>query len=415
MKLLGAWASEVGLVRSINEDSYLVDSNLNVFAVADGVGGHRGGEVASSTAIETLRASMANGTTVEEAIRAANTAVYERSMRDPELFGMGTTMTVAVPLSGFQLLLGHVGDSRAYLCRGGVLSQITDDHSMVGELVRDGQITADQAAIHPQRNVITRAVGMEPTVDVDLVTLEVKAGDRLLLCSDGITDMLHNSAIERALAAATTPQECAETLADQALENGGIDNLTAVVFDIVSVEDDGIGATETEVDPIETVRPSGPFSAEPSLVIPQQSFERPRRELRSRIRWLFVSIVPLLLVIGAAFGGLRYVGAHRWFVGSSNGHVALFRGSRDTPLAGTPRLVAVNDALVTHIPEPVLRDQVAANAYCKTSNEQTARTCFNTIARSTAPTPTTVTSTTVPTTTTATTAPTTTSSTKKSP
>ena len=173
MRLASGSFSHTGLVRGNNEDAYLADDAHVLFAVADGMGGHRGGEVASRTAIEALRAAIAAGRGVQDAITSANDAVIERARGNQELTGMGTTLTALVVAGGRQLLIGHVGDSRAYLIHEGVLRRITDDHSLVEELVREGRLTSEQADSHPQRHVVTRALGVDPEVEVDLYTFDV--------------------------------------------------------------------------------------------------------------------------------------------------------------------------------------------------------------------------------------------------
>ena len=190
MRLEYAAASDVGLVRNQNEDSFVAGDGL--FAVCDGMGGARGGEVASEAACRALLALPAEAVDAErlgDTIAEANTSIFSRSLVEPGLHGMGTTLTTA--LAGDEsLLIGHVGDSRAYLWRAGRLRQVTQDHSLVGEMVRSGQLTPDQAAIHPYRSVITRALGTEASVQPDIFELPVEAGDRLLLCSDGLSGML---------------------------------------------------------------------------------------------------------------------------------------------------------------------------------------------------------------------------------
>ncbi len=239
MKLVAGYATDVGRVRDGNEDSFVVDGQLALFAVADGMGGHLGGEVASRTAIETLRAAVASGNTIDDAVRRANAAVFERAGTDESLSGMGTTLTALVPGGPAALLFGHVGDSRAYLARGDDLIRLTEDHSLVEELVREGRITEEQAAVHPQRSIITRALGVEPEIDVDLYPLVVATGDRVLLCSDGLTTMIEEAAVQRLLHDNADPQTAAEQLVDAALQAGGTDNVTAVVIDISEVDATG--------------------------------------------------------------------------------------------------------------------------------------------------------------------------------
>src|SRR5439155_432177 len=223
VKLAAASATDQGRVRSNNEDAFLIDDQRALFAVADGMGGHRGGEVASHTAIEALRAAVANGTPLHDAITRANTAVLTRAAGDDELAGMGTTMTAVVAIGGRQLLIGHVGDSRAYMLHEGTLRRATEDHSLVEELVREGRLTPEQAEAHPQRAIVTRALGVDDPVDVDLYTLDVEAGDRVVLCSDGLTTMVRERDIERLARAEPDPQRLAQALVAAATAPGGGD------------------------------------------------------------------------------------------------------------------------------------------------------------------------------------------------
>src|SRR5947209_8382280 len=188
-RLVTAAVSDVGRVRagSPNEDGYLDQiDRFGLVAVADGMGGHQAGEVASATALEALRAAVASGEPLREAIEGANEAVLEKSESNHELHGMGTTLTAGMLGTDGHLVVGHVGDSRAYLVRDGELTQITNDHSLVEEMVRGGELTPEQAEVHPQRSIITRALGIDPRVDVDVYPIELQDGDRILLCSDEI-------------------------------------------------------------------------------------------------------------------------------------------------------------------------------------------------------------------------------------
>lgn len=235
MKLIPGGATDQGQVREANEDGYVVDRRLQLFAVADGMGGHRAGEVASATALEALRAAVASGTGIGDAITSANAAVHGKATGDENLTGMGTTLTAIVP-DGNGVLVGHVGDSRAYLLRDGELRQLTTDHSLVEELVREGRITEEDAAVHPQRSIITRALGVEDNVEVDLYPVPLMPGDRLLICSDGLTTMLRPQAISSLLRRESDPTRAANLLVDAANAAGGEDNITTIVIDI---EDDG--------------------------------------------------------------------------------------------------------------------------------------------------------------------------------
>jgi protein phosphatase len=185
-------SSDVGHLRTGNEDAFLVDDRLELYAVADGMGGHNAGEVASATALEALRAAIASGEALDAAIVRANSAVFEKAATDRALDGMGTTLTAVAIIGEATLLIGHVGDSRGYRIRDGVLEQITDDHSLVEELVREGRLSPEEAEIHPRRSVITRALGIDANVEVDLYTLEARTGDRIVRCSDGLPTLLRD-------------------------------------------------------------------------------------------------------------------------------------------------------------------------------------------------------------------------------
>ena len=235
MKLLPGGATDQGQVRDSNEDGYVVDRRLQLYAIADGMGGHRGGEVASATALEALRAAVASGNGLGDAITSANAAVFAKAIDDETLAGMGTTLTAIVPDTG-GVLVGHVGDSRAYLLRDGELRQLTTDHSLVQEFIREGRLTEEQAAVHPQRSIITRALGVEPDVEVDVYPVPLLAGDRLLICSDGLSTMLRPEDISGLLRRESDPTRAANLLVDAANAAGGEDNITTIVVD---VEDDG--------------------------------------------------------------------------------------------------------------------------------------------------------------------------------
>jgi serine/threonine protein phosphatase PrpC len=230
MKVAVGAITDVGRVRSNNEDAFLVDGPL--FAVADGMGGGNAGEVASALALETLgRVSGEGSVDLAEWVQRANRAVFDRSMSDRSTSGMGTTLT-AVLAEGESLRLAHVGDSRAYLLRDGRLERLTEDHTRVARMVRDGMITEEQAAQHPQRNIITRGLGLADDVKVDQAQVEVRMGDRLLLCTDGLTAMVKEDTLREILAGEPDPQEAARRLVEAANQAGGADNVTAVVLDV---------------------------------------------------------------------------------------------------------------------------------------------------------------------------------------
>ena len=238
MRLSSFAGTDVGLARSGNEDSHL--RGRTVFAVADGLGGHQGGEVASAMAVEPLAAldgrAFADADEAAEAltaaIRAANQAILQRGRSDPELWGMGTTVTAAAVAHDRVLQLAHVGDSRAYLLRKGApLRQLTTDHTVVAEAVERGLLTRQQAAIHPQRGVVTRAVGLDPDVLVDLPEpLELEPGDQVLLCSDGLTEVVDDDQIAGVLAEQVDGGDACGTLIAAANRAGGPDNVTVVLL-----------------------------------------------------------------------------------------------------------------------------------------------------------------------------------------
>lgn len=223
-------ATDTGRVREANEDAYLVAPPM--YAVADGMGGHAGGEVASALALETLR-TMHEGSTeadLSAGVREANLAVYERQDRDPDLAGMGTTLT-AIIVDEAGVRVAHVGDSRAYLLRDSKLTQITTDHTLVRELVQEGQLTEEQAREHPQRSMLTRAIGIDAVVEIDEAMIQPLNGDRLMLCSDGLTGMLTDEQILDALRSREA-QDSADALVAMANAAGGTDNTTVIVLDI---------------------------------------------------------------------------------------------------------------------------------------------------------------------------------------
>jgi protein phosphatase len=224
--------SDVGRERKGNEDSFLVRPPL--FVVADGMGGAEAGEVASQTAVEVLEEAAAAGELPDRlggAVEAANARVHDMATEDPSRAGMGCTLTASFAAGG-RLTIAHVGDSRLYRVRDGQLEQLTDDHSLVGGLVRLGQLTPAEAEQHPQRSVILRAVGVEPTVDVDVLHHELEPDDVYLACSDGLTSMVRDEVIAETIGMASPLAEAAEMLVDLANASGGRDNITVVLFRI---------------------------------------------------------------------------------------------------------------------------------------------------------------------------------------
>ncbi len=266
-----AGVTDTGRRRLRNEDAFICEPPL--FAVADGMGGARAGEIAAglaAAALEEAGAETRGAEGVAALIAEANRRIWERSLTDPETAGMGTTVTAAlVDTAAGTVAIGHVGDSRAYLLRGGSIAQLTTDHSLVAELVESGILTPEDAERHPQRSAITRALGTEPTVDVDAFTIEARAGDVVLLCSDGLSIMVPDEDVAAVIdAAERDPARAAEALVAAANARGGEDNVTVVLFEIVAAaeahEPDQQPAEppETGSDPVRGLTPEEPVEEE---------------------------------------------------------------------------------------------------------------------------------------------------------
>ena len=221
--------TDIGLVRRINEDTVILGEGL--MGVADGMGGHQGGETASAGTRDGLLAQLAGkepaADTLRDAISAVNLSLWERQLEDESLSGMGTTLTVLWPAEE-EMLIGHVGDSRAYLMRDGQMKQVTEDHSMVADMVRRGLLSEEQAATHPMRNYITRAVGTEPEIAADIISIPRKNGDRWLVCSDGLHGLVARERLQELLGM-EDPEEAADQMIREALDQGGRDNISLVL------------------------------------------------------------------------------------------------------------------------------------------------------------------------------------------
>jgi serine/threonine protein phosphatase PrpC len=338
MRLVFAAATDVGRMRKNNEDSYL--SAQPVAAVADGMGGHSAGEVASAIAIEELAALGKRGPWENEtaatddlkaAILRANRRIREMAASDRKLDGMGTTL-VALLEDGDLVHLANVGDSRGYLLRQGELSQVTVDHSLVQELVDDGRLTPEDAERHPQRSVITRALGIEPEVEFDLFTYKLQVGDRLLLCSDGLSDVVEPTQIRNVLLRVRNPRQAAQRLVKVANEQGGPDNITVIVVDAV----DQAVAAEADVDDetgdLAAGSATGAMPAVEGDGAPVSSGGRAARAAKDRslamhrrlqrvlIAGIVVVVVAALLVVGRSLLFTRY------WVGFDGDAVAVFQG-----------------------------------------------------------------------------------------
>ncbi|MEW6696051.1 MAG: Stp1/IreP family PP2C-type Ser/Thr phosphatase [Bacillota bacterium] len=231
--------TDVGRVRAGNEDSLCACPDIGLFAVADGMGGHKAGEIASSTALgyleENLREILPGTQDIPDALlrilEDANLRVYRLSDRYDQYRGMGTTITAGL-FQKYDLVIAHIGDSRAYLIRGGEIVQLTEDHSLVGEMLRCGGITEEQAINHPQRNVLTRAMGTAPTAKIDLYTHRLSPGDKILLCTDGLINHLRPEEIQDIVQGEHDLDSCLKILLDTALERGGLDNITMILVEM---------------------------------------------------------------------------------------------------------------------------------------------------------------------------------------
>ena len=304
-------ATDVGRVRNANQDSYFAAEGF--YVVADGMGGHRGGEVASSAAVESLTASLPllSSEEILAAIQESNREVYWRSVDDPALRGMGTTMCVlAAVIDGDDpvLVLANVGDSRIYRFAAGALEQMTDDHSMVAELVRQGRIGADEAATHPQRNILTRALGIDPEVHVDAWQTVPEVGTRWLLCSDGLFNEVPEPELAAVLASIDDPGAAAAELVRRANDGGGRDNITVVVVDVHADDDQHAAPVSTAPDVVVTGDPtleSVPVVDAPAA--PVGAAPSPAASVRTKARRVRVLAALVALVLLGAVGALVLV------------------------------------------------------------------------------------------------------------
>jgi len=288
-----AGQTDTGRRRRQNEDAFVCEPPL--FAVADGMGGAQAGELASrlaAAAIEEGALAIRGEESVAGIVRTANARIFEHSVRDPTAAGMGTTATVAfVDEEAGTAAIAHVGDSRAYRYRAGVLEQLTTDHSLVGELVRSGRLTEAEAAVHPHRSVITRALGTEAEVDVDTLTVDLRAGDLVLLCSDGLSAMVRDEEIVRLLEATRgDPHDAAEALVAAANRAGGEDNVTVVLFELVEGEPAPRPAA---------VAPAGPTTAVPDAAPATNGDDVSRHGAGRGSRWPALLLLLVLLAIAA--------------------------------------------------------------------------------------------------------------------
>jgi protein phosphatase len=398
-------ASHVGRVRTVNEDRAL--EGLTLFAVADGMGGHAGGEVAAAIAVEALEAGFNRTPTMDglvAAVQDANRAVWERGVGDQALRGMGTTVTAAALVAtadGDRLVLVNVGDSRSYRFHDGTLDQLSVDHSVAEELVAQGALSEAEAAVHPKRHILTRALGISPQVEVDIWEVVPEDGDRYLLCSDGLSNEVPPDVIAGVLSSVRDPHEAAETLVGLANESGGNDNITAIVVDVLVGEDADSVAAEVVAAPgdaapadltgavlVADVRQESAVTAAPPDVVPRHddrtgavgtapvaATEEPRPKRKGPRRVTF-RVLLFLIILGAIASGAWYVikvyVGDSYFVGLQKNQLVIFQGRPGGFLGLDPKIVTytgVTTDQVGSIVVPALRSGVqeptrtAANRY----------------------------------------------------
>ena len=308
--------TDIGCVREQNEDSLIVTPPL--FVVADGMGGHAAGEVASEICVKTVAECAPKHADAEElgkAVEQANRDIITAALTGEGREGMGTTCTAAM-LEADKLVIAQVGDSRAYLLHGGKLSQITRDHSLMANMIESGQITPEEARFHPNRSVITRALGNDPDMVPDLYEIRVEAGDRLMLCSDGLTSMVEDEGIEAIMNRVADPQRCAAALVNEAIAAGGTDNVTVVVANAI-----GLG-------------------------------DKARRKVKRRtfITVAFVILLLIGIIAAAAWGGYTYL-HNTAYLTEEDGKVAVYRGVPGDVLGFSySELVVVSNVAVDDLP-----------------------------------------------------------------
>jgi protein phosphatase len=339
--------SDTGRQRRENEDSALAQAP--VFVVADGMGGAQAGEVASQIAVEAFKRGLPDSGTPEQRlvsrVQEANRRIFDVSRSERERAGMGTTLTAAY-LDDSNLTIAHVGDSRAYLFRNGSLKRLTQDHSLVDELVRRGKLTEEQAAEHPQRSIITRALGPEPEVEVDTWTYPVRPDDVLMLCSDGLTSMISEDRVGEILASSDSLNAAAQALIDEANAAGGRDNITVVLFRVEEVEGANDGRTDQSTmvgapavaasrggaaqaraaEPAPRIR-AGRQSGGAPVATAGAVRERPTRRTLLRRHKAAAALIAVVIVLALIIAGGYLATRNVYFIGTNaNGIVTIYRG-----------------------------------------------------------------------------------------
>jgi protein phosphatase len=409
-------ASDAGRVRQGQEDDLFVDRDLALFAVADGMGGHRGGEIASHLAVETLGKLAKERVAVEPftsewfatAVQQANDALVERANDDPTLKGMGTTLCALalVQGDGYEALgVVNVGDSRLYLMKDGELEQITEDHSLVATLERQGRLTRAEAAVHPQRNIVTRALGIDSKVMVDSWEIAPVVGDRYLLCSDGLFNEVDDNRIAATMRRLADPSDLARELVRLANEAGGRDNITVVVVDVLADAGETAGTTSSDriISAVHgpdrvfaELRESGEHVA---LVLDEPVDKKAKRKQRKReesddpalakvhhrnvVTWrVMVFGLVFALIVAAAIGTIFYTGTNTYYVGFDGDAVVIYQGRPGGVLWIDPQLQETTNLTRQEVPQGIVGEIEAgkqqstlqdARQYVTNIEEQIAR------------------------------------------
>jgi len=369
MKLKWGASTDVGMVRQQNEDSFLAEETL--FVVADGMGGHNAGEVASALAVTTLKAGARLGidTTEDfrELVQQANSAIYTASLDDSTQSGMGTTVTALSIVEGEEprVLVANVGDSRAYLWRSGALSRLSVDHSYVQELVNEGIITPEAARVHPRRNIVTRALGIDRSVMVDVFTHFVRTGDRIVLCSDGLVDEVADTEIAKVLGQHSDPQETAEALVMVANTNGGRDNTTVVVVDVLDdISEPLVSSVPDSTAPMESPSVDAVVRSGVAGVGAVSGLEKKKSRIGMVLFWS--------VLVAIVLSGITIVGVYArsgYFVGfDEDGRVAVYRGRVGGVLWFGPTIDTQTTLSGADLPEDVLRDVALNRTFTSSTN-----------------------------------------------